>query len=47
VSERIFLSAGDVVRVHDDMIERYGGLRGIRDENALGSAVQRPEDKSY
>ncbi|WP_210270059.1 type II toxin-antitoxin system death-on-curing family toxin [Aureimonas mangrovi] len=47
MSERIFLSAGDIVRIHDDMVERYGGLRGIRDENALGSAVQRPDDKSY
>ena len=28
---------------HDRLIERYGGLPGVRDENALGSAIARAE----
>lgn len=40
---------GDVLRnVHDRLIERYGGLAGVRDENALESAVGRPRNiQSY
>jgi death-on-curing protein len=33
----------DVLRnVHDRLIERYGGIAGLRDENALESAIGRP-----
>ncbi len=28
---------------HDWLLERYGGLPGVRDENALGSAIARAE----
>ena len=34
----------DVLRnVHGRLLEQYGGLPGIRDENALESAIARPE----
>ena len=34
----------DVLRnVHGRLVERYGGLPGVRDENALESAIARPE----
>ncbi|HEY4011254.1 MAG TPA: type II toxin-antitoxin system death-on-curing family toxin [Acidobacteriaceae bacterium] len=34
----------DVLRnVHRRLIETYGGLDGVRDENALESAIARPE----
>jgi len=36
---------GDVLRnVHDRLIERYGGIPGVRDENALESAIARPRN---
>ena len=35
----------DVLRdVEDRLIERYGGLAGVRDEGALESAMARPEN---
>ncbi len=35
---------GDVLRnVHTRLIQTYGGLGGVRDENALESAVARPQ----
>ena len=35
----------DVLRnVHDRLIETYGGLHGVRDENALESAISRPQN---
>lgn len=34
----------DVLRkVHDRLIQTYGGVQGVRDENALESAVARPK----
>lgn len=34
----------DVLRnVHSRLIESYGGVQGIRDENALESAIARPQ----
>jgi len=36
---------GDVLRnVHDRLIDRYGGVSGVRDENALESAIGRPRN---
>ena len=31
--------------IHDDQIREHGGLPGIRDENALESALARPRNK--
>jgi death-on-curing protein len=31
--------------VHEDQIKEHGGLAGIRDENALESALARPQQK--
>ena len=38
-----FLSLADVVRVHVDQVERYGGLAGIRDPGLLQSALAMPQ----
>jgi death-on-curing protein len=36
---------GDVLRnVHGRLIQRYGGMSGVRDENALESAIARPRN---
>ena len=40
----LFLPSLNLVKEkHDLLIERYGGLPGMRDENALGSAIARAE----
>ena len=38
-----FLSLADVIRVHADQIERYGGAAGVRDFGLLQSALAMPE----
>lgn len=38
----IFLSLAEVVEIHNDQIQKYGGQDGIRDMNLLSSAVARP-----
>ena len=38
-----FLSLTDVVRVHVNQIERYGGMAGVRDFGLLQSALAMPE----
>jgi death-on-curing protein len=37
--EPVFLDVDDVLSLHADQLERYGGLAGIRVANALESAV--------
>ena len=37
-----FLTVEEVVALHDEQIERYGGLGGIRDKALLESAVAAP-----
>jgi len=34
-----YLTVEQVIEIHDEMINRYGGLQGIRDKNLLWSAV--------
>lgn len=34
-----FLTVADVLTIHEEQIEAYGGIRGIRDEGLLESAV--------
>lgn len=42
-----FLTVADVLAIHDDLIERYGGLRGLRDPGLLEAAVYRPQSGYY
>lgn len=35
----VFLGVADVVRIHADQVEAYGGSDGVRDERLLESAV--------
>jgi death on curing protein len=39
----VFLDPWEVVRVHQDQIERYGGEPGVRDAASLASAVAMPQ----
>lgn len=38
-----YLSAEDILAVHDEMLRCFGGAGGVRDVNALNSSVGRPQ----
>ena len=38
----VFLTLAEVLTIHNDQIERYGGIHGIRDLELLKSAVGMP-----
>jgi death-on-curing protein len=41
--EPVFLTLGEVLEIHEQQIELYGGCRGLRDSGALKSAVATPQ----
>jgi death on curing protein len=41
--EPVFLSLDEVLEIHEQQIERYGGSPGLRDGGALESAVTTPQ----
>jgi death-on-curing protein len=41
--EPVFLTLDDVLEIHEEQIERYGGSHGIRDTGARKSAVATPQ----
>jgi death on curing protein len=38
-----YLTVADVVAMHTDQIERYGGTHGVRDLGLLEAALYRPQ----
>lgn len=44
--EPVFLSLDEVLEIHEQQIERYGGSTGLRDPNGLESAVATPQATS-
>ena len=38
-----FLNLEDILQIHEEQIEAYGGIRGIRDQGLLESAVMMPQ----
>lgn len=42
-----FLTLVEVLAIHPDQIERYGGLAGIRDRGQLEAALYRPQTGYY
>ena len=42
VEDPVFLTLGEVIEIHRDQIERYGGDPGIRDLGLLQSAMAMP-----
>ena len=36
------IALNDVEKIHDILIEKFGGLKGIRDRGILESAIARP-----
>jgi len=47
VSGRIFLTLAEVLAIHAQQINEYGGAHGIRDRGLLESAVFRPQTGYY
>ncbi len=43
MAEPRFLSVEDIIDIHADQIERYGGSLGVRDVELLRSAIGMPE----
>jgi death-on-curing protein len=43
MSSPVFLDLGLVTRLHRSLVERYGGIDGVRDMGMLQSAVAMPE----
>jgi death-on-curing protein len=41
--EPVFLSLDEVLEIHEQQIERYGGSAGLRDAAGLESAVATPQ----
>ena len=42
-----YLTVDDVLGIHEDSIEAFGGSPGVRDRNGLESAVMRPQCGYY
>jgi death-on-curing protein len=42
-----FLTLVEVLAIHDDQVERYGGAQGVRDHGLLESALYRPQTGYY
>lgn len=42
MSEPVWIDAVDCHAFHEEMLERFGGLEGVRDEGLLESALNRP-----
>jgi death-on-curing protein len=42
-----YLTKDEVVVIHNNLIDEFGGLHGIRDNNSLESAVMRPQSGYY
>lgn len=43
MNEPEFLTLDDVWLIHDEQLEAYGGIQGVRDEGLLESAVMMPQ----
>lgn len=43
MADPLFLTLAEVVEIHSDQIQRYGGQDGLRDRTLLESAVAQPE----
>jgi death on curing protein len=43
----IFVDKGSILEIQARLIERYGGIHGLRDEGALESALMAAENRAY
>src|SRR5215469_15278084 len=47
MAERVYLTVGEVLQIHHQLIENYGGAHGLRDKGLVESAVFRPQIGYY
>jgi len=47
MGERVYLTVGEVLEIHHQQINNYGGAHGLRDTGLLESAVFRPQIGYY
>ena len=47
MAERAYLTVGEVLQIHHQLIGNYGGTHGVRDKGLLESAVFRPQIGYY
>src|SRR5580704_11807141 len=47
MAERVYLTVAEVLAIHHNQIEEYGGAHGLRDQGALEAAVFRPQTGYY
>src|SRR5580693_5454015 len=47
MAERAYLTVAEVLAIHQNQIEEYGGAHGVRDQGALEAAVFRPQTGYY
>lgn len=43
MTDVVYITLDEVLAIHDDMVERYGGSFGIRDLGLIQSAISRPQ----
>lgn len=43
----VYLTVAEVLAIHDDQLERYGGSAGVRDPGQLEAALFRPQTGYY
>jgi|SRR5579872_182569 len=42
-----YLTFDEILEIHDEMIKKFGGMRGIRDKNILLSVVEIPKSTAF
>jgi death-on-curing protein len=47
MAESVYLTVGEVLQMHNQQIDNYGGAHGVRDKGLLESAVFRPQIGYY
>jgi death on curing protein len=47
MAERVYLTVGEVLQIHHQQVDGYGGAHGLRDKGLLESAVFRPQIGYY
>lgn len=43
----LFLSKQEIIYIHQQLINQFGGIHGLRDEGALESALTAAENRAY
>jgi death on curing protein len=47
MAERVYLTVAEVIAIHHQQIEEYGGAHGLRDQGSLEAAVFRSQTGYY